>query len=76
MSWDKNRYSYIDKGGDYMGRYAGKITHSYSNNPNRPTVEETFQMARVIYINSILEKLPAEEQIAIVNELKEEGLLV
>ena len=58
-----------------MGRYVGKITHTYSTNPNRPTFEETIQMARVICVKAYLEKLTPQQQEEFIRIGKELGLL-
>ncbi|MDF2595673.1 MAG: hypothetical protein K0R69_2014, partial [Clostridia bacterium] len=56
-----------------LGRYEGKITHRYSENPNRPTFEETLEMAKIIYVNSIMKKLTPREQQEFIRLGKQEG---
>ena len=58
-----------------MGRYADKITHNFSTNPNRPTFEQTLEQARLIYIHALMEKLTPQEQIEFIRLGKEGGLL-
>jgi hypothetical protein len=64
------------KGVISLGRYKGKITHSYSENPNRPTFEETLEMAKIIYVNSIMKKLTPQQQKEFIRLGKQEGFLV
>ena len=59
-----------------MGRYAGKITHSFSTNPNRPTFDKTLERAKIIYVNALLEKMTPREQEEFIRLGKQEGLLV
>lgn len=58
-----------------MGRYAGKITHSFSTNPDRPTFVQTLEEARLIYVNALLEKMTPQEQEEFIRLGKQEGLL-
>lgn len=57
-----------------MGRYADKITLSYSTDPNRPTVLQTFEQAKRIYLNSIMEKLTPQQQQELICWGKQEKL--
>lgn len=59
-----------------MGRYAGKITHSFSIDSNRPTFSQTLKHARIISVNAILEKLTPQEQAEFIRIAKEEELLI
>ncbi|WP_069997789.1 hypothetical protein [Cellulosilyticum sp. I15G10I2] len=59
-----------------MGRYANKITHSFSTNPNRPTFEQTLEQAKIIYVNAVLEKLTPQQQEEFIRIGRQEGLLV
>ena len=56
-----------------MGRYAGKITHSFSTDPSSPTFDETIQNARKMILKFYLEKLTPEEREYALQNLKEEG---
>lgn len=58
-----------------MGKYAGKITHNFSTNPNRPTFEQTLKQARLIYIHVLMERLTPQEQAEFIRIGKAEGLL-
>ena len=71
-----SNHIYSHKGVFSLGRYEGKITHSYSKNPNRPTFTQTLEKAKIIYVNSILEKLTPHQQEEFVRLGKQEGLLV
>ncbi len=59
-----------------MGRYKGHITHSFSNDPTRPTFEETMLKLRVTYLQWELDKLQPEEQRYALKKLIEEGLVI
>ena len=59
-----------------MPRYKDLITHSPSNDPTRPTVEETILQVRVRYLQWELDKLQPEEQIYVLEKLIEEGLVI
>ena len=58
-----------------MGRYANKITHSFSNDPSRPTFDETIQVARKMILKAYLEKLTDEQQKYVLQELTKDGYI-
>ena len=59
-----------------MGRYVGKIKHTFSTDPDRTTFSETITQGRIIYTNILLEKMTPQEQQEFVRLAKKEGLLV
>lgn len=58
-----------------MGRYASKITHRFSTNPDRPTFVQTLEEARLIYVNALLENMTPREQEEFIRIGKDEGLI-
>lgn len=58
-----------------MGRYANKITHTFSEDPTRPTFDETIQQARLMFLRNYLEKLTPEEREYALQNLKDEGYI-
>lgn len=58
-----------------MGRYAGHITHTFSEDPTRPTFDETIQQARILFLRNYLEKLTPEEREYVIKNLREEGYI-
>lgn len=58
-----------------MGRYASKITHTFSEDPTRPTFNETVQQARTLILKNYIEKLEAEERECVLHNLQEEGYI-
>ncbi len=59
-----------------MGRYKEKMTHSFSTDPTRPMFDETVQMARKVFLNNYLDRLPLEEQMYMLQRLKEGGYIL
>lgn len=57
-----------------MGSYADKITVRYSTDPSRPTVQQTFEQAKRIYLNSIMGKSTPQQQQELIRWGKEENL--
>lgn len=52
------------------------MTHTLSNDPTRPTFEETMLKLRVTYLQWELDKLQPEEQRYALKKLIEEGLVI
>ena len=59
-----------------MARYIDLMTHTLSNDPTRPTFEETMLKLRVTYLQWELDKLQPEEQRYALKKLIEEGLVI
>lgn len=52
-----------------------KITHKFSDDPTRPTFEETIARAKFIFLNDYLSKLTPEQARQVIGDLKKEGYI-
>lgn len=59
-----------------MGRYAGKITHHFSEDKNRPTFQETVFHAQEIFLRAYIEKLPKEQRRQFIEMGKQAGYFI
>lgn len=58
-----------------MGRYADKITIEFSEDPNRPTFEETLKEVRIMNAKAFLKQLTPQQRMEFIRIGKEAGLI-